>query len=206
MKTKTWTVFGAGHFINDIQDAIESNGQALKAVVLNMELSPDILNKIPHRAELINIDKFRPFTDCYFFGFTNPDKQDYLQSLAKYNLVYANLIHKFSHVARTVTMGQGNFVGAGAVLAPNVRLGNFNFVNRTASIGHDTQIGSFNHFTPGCTVAGMCKIGSRNFFGIRSAIIDNLTLGDGITVGAGGVVVKDTLKPGTYIGVPARLK
>ncbi len=103
-------------------------------------------------------------------------------------------------------MGQGNFVGAGAVLAPNVTLGDFNYINRTASIGHDTRAGSFNHFAPGCTVAGRCKIGSRNFFGIRSAIIDNLILGDGITVGAGGVVVRDTLEPGTYIGVPARLK
>ena len=43
-------------------------------------------------------------------------------------------------------MGQGNFVGAGAVLAPNVTLGDFNYINRTASIGHDTRAGSFNHF------------------------------------------------------------
>ena len=63
MKTKTWTAFGAGHFINDIQDAIESNGQALKAVVLNMELTAEVLIKYPMlRSLLISINSGLPRT------------------------------------------------------------------------------------------------------------------------------------------------
>lgn len=204
MKTKNWTIFGAGNLINDIIDAIESTDQRAAVVVLNMELDKAILEKIPRSIKIIHLNDFAPATDFYFFGFRVPDKKPLLESLKKFNLSYSNLVHKFSYVAKTVEMGQGNFIGAGVVLAPNVKLGDFNFVNRSASIGHGTEILHFNHFGPGCTVAGGCKIGSRNFLGTQSALINNVQIKDDITIGAGGIVVKDILEAGTYAGVPVR--
>jgi sugar O-acyltransferase (sialic acid O-acetyltransferase NeuD family) len=204
MKTKTWTIFGAGNLINDIIDAIESRDQRAAVLVLNMELDKKILEKIPRSIKIIHFADFVPSTDFYFFGFRVPNKKPLLESLKKFKLRYANLIHKFSYVAKTVEMGQGNFIGAGVVLAPNVKLGDFNFVNRSVSIGHDTEIFHFNHFGPGCTVAGECKIGNRSFLGTRSALINNVKIGDDVTVGAGGIVIKDILESGTYAGVPAR--
>jgi sugar O-acyltransferase (sialic acid O-acetyltransferase NeuD family) len=204
MKTKTWTIFGAGNLINDIIDAIESTDQRAAVLVLNMELNKKILEKIPGSIKIIKLEHFKPTTDFYFFGFRVPDKKPLLESLGKFKLRYANLIHKFSYVAKTVEMGQGNFIGAGVVLAPNVRLGDFNFVNRSASIGHDTEILHFNHFGPGCTVSGDSKIGNRNFLGTRSAVINNIKIENDITVGAGGIVIKDILESGTYAGVPVR--
>jgi sugar O-acyltransferase (sialic acid O-acetyltransferase NeuD family) len=204
MKTKTWTLFGAGNLINDIADAVESRDQRTEFLVLNMELDKKVLDKIPRSIKIIHLNDFAPSTDFYVFGFINPNKNPFLENLKRFNLPYSNLIHKFSYVAKTVEMGQGNFIGAGVVLAPRVKLGDFNFVNRSASIGHDAEILHFNHFGPGCTVAGECKIGNRNFLGVRSAIINNVTIKDDITVGAGGIVIKDILESGTYAGVPAR--
>ncbi len=204
MKTKNWTIFGAGNLINDIIDAIESTDQRATVVVLNMALDKTILEKIPRSIKIIHFNDFAPSTDFYFFGFRVPDKKPLLESLKKFNLSYSNLVHKFSYVAKTVEMGQGNFIGAGVVLAPNVKLGDFNFVNRSASIGHDAEILHFNHFGPGSTVAGECRIGNRNFLGVRSAIINNVTIKDDIIIGAGGIVIKDILESGTYAGVPAR--
>jgi len=204
MKSKAWTIFGAGNFIHDIIDAIESGGQRAAVLVLNMELDKKILKKIPRSVKIVPLNDFAPSTDFYVFGFINPNKNLFLEGLKRYKLRYSNLIHKFSYLAKTVEMGQANFIGAGVVLAPNVKLGDFNFVNRSASIGHDAEIFHFNHFGPGCTVAGGCKIGNRNFLGTRSALINDITIGDDITVGAGGVVIKDILEPGTYAGVPVR--
>lgn len=203
MRTKTWTVFGAGGFINDIHDAIESKNDKLKFIVLNMELDKKVVAKIPGVIKIISIDDFKPATDFYFFGFLNPNKGPLLEILKVHSLTYANLVHKFSYISKTVQMGQGNFIGAGVVLAPNVRLGNFNYINRTVSIGHDTNIADFNHIGPGSTVAGNCKIGSKIFLGTGSKVIENIKIVDEIIVGAGGVVVKNLLEGGTYVGVPA---
>jgi sugar O-acyltransferase (sialic acid O-acetyltransferase NeuD family) len=202
MKTKTWTIFGAGNLINDIADAIESRDQRAEFLVLNMELDKKVREKLSGSIKIQHFNDFAPSTDFYFFGFINPNKKPFLESLKKFKLLYSNLIHKFSYVAKTVEMGQGNFVGAGVVLAPHVKLGDFNFINRSASIGHDAEILDFNHFGPGCTVAGDCKIGNRNFLGTRSALINKVRIKDDITVGAGGIVIKDILESGTYAGVP----
>jgi sugar O-acyltransferase (sialic acid O-acetyltransferase NeuD family) len=204
MGTKSWTVFGAGNLINDIHDAIESNKQRLKLIVLNMEVSTELLNKIPSSIKVISIDNFEPSTDYYFFGFINPNKKPLAESLKKYKLTYSNLVHKFSYVSKTVETGQGNFIGPGAVVAPNVKLGDFNYINRLSSIGHDTVVSDCNHFGPGCTVAGRCKIGNKNFFGTGSAVIDGLEIGNEVTIGAGGVVIKSITEKGTYAGVPIR--
>ena len=204
MKTETWTILGAGNLINDINDAIESIGQRIEFLVLNMELDKHFLEKIPSSIKIVKLEEFQPSTDHYLFGFVDPNKKPFLNSLEKFGLHYSNLIHKFSYVSKTVKMGQGNYIGAGVVLAPNIRLGNFNYINRSVSVGHDTEILHFNHLGPGTTVAGKCKIGSRNFLWMRSVVIDNLEIKDEITVGAGGVVIKDILEPGTYAGVPVR--
>lgn len=204
MTTKTWTIFGAGNNINDINDAIESNYQKLKLIVLNMELDEETLNRIPRAIKIIDVKNFKPSTDCYFFGFVDPNKQPLLEILKKFKLTFPNLIHKFSYVAKTAEMGEGNFVGAGAVIAPNVKLGDFNFVNRSASIGHDTKVSSFNHFGPACTVAGRCKIGNKNLLGAGSTIIDGIEIKDEITIGAGGVITKNIWERGTYVGLPVK--
>lgn len=204
MKIKTWTIFGAGELIGDIIDAVESRHQKVKSIVLNMDLDSKILSRVPRSIPIIRMEDFQPEADYYFCGFINFNKKHLLEHLQKYKLSFSNLIHKFSHVPRSVEIGQGNYIGAGVVLAANVQLGNFNFVNRAASIGHDTRIMHYNHFGPGCVIAGNCFIGSRNCFYTRSAVINKLEIKDDIIVGAGGVVVNDILNPGTYVGVPAR--
>ncbi|MFC1870790.1 hypothetical protein ACFLYF_00065 [Chloroflexota bacterium] len=204
MKTKTWTIFGAGDFINDIIDAIESRGEQAEFIVLNKPLEINVIEKIPSSIKILKLEEFMPSTDYYILGFVAPNKKPLLDNLERFKLHYSNLIHKFSYVSGTTRMGQGNFIGAGVVLAPYTHLGNYNYVNRSVSIGHDTEILNFNHFGPGCTVAGNCKIGNGNFLGSGSVLINNIEIGDEIIVGAGGVVVKGILVSGTYTGVPAK--
>jgi sugar O-acyltransferase (sialic acid O-acetyltransferase NeuD family) len=204
MRTNTWTIFGAGELIYDIIDAVASRGQRVEYIVLNMDINRSLLERIPEEIKIIRLDEFYPSTDYYFFGFVDPNKRPLLAGLKQYNLKYANLIHGHSYVPENVKMGEGNYVGAGVVVATYVELGNFNFVNRAASIGHDTKILDFNEIGPGCTIAGRCNIGNRNRLYSGCVVINNVRMGDEITVGAGGVVLKDILEAGTYVGVPAR--
>jgi sugar O-acyltransferase (sialic acid O-acetyltransferase NeuD family) len=204
MADQTWTIFGAGNLTGDLIDAVESLGDTVKYVVLNMKVQDGALTNIDSSIAIVKLEDFTPQTNHYIFGFVNPNKGYFLASLKKYNLLFSNLIHSRAYVPRNVTQGQGNYVGAGAVLATRVSLGDFNYINRLASIGHNTRLESFNELGPGCTVAGNCHIGSRNHLYSGCVIINALQIGDGITIGAGGVVVKNILDAGNYVGVPVK--
>lgn len=200
-----WTVFGAGNFISDILDAIEARGDSLTHLYYNQKLSPAILAKIPSSVSVAPIADFVPTTDHYFFGFIDPAKQNLLDALTPHHLTFANLIHPRAYISREVTLGEGNYFGAGAIVGPGSTVGNYNFINRSASLGHDLVVGSGNHFGPSSTISGRCLIGNGNMFGTGSTVIDGLKINDQILLGAGAVLLRDALQPGTYVGVPAKM-
>ncbi len=193
-----------GNFVHDVFDAIEASGDAPTCLVLNVPLDTARIERSHPHLRILPIEEFSPDTDCYTFGFVDPNKGPLLERLAVHRLDFANLVHPRAYLARGAALERGNFIGAGSVVGPNACMGAFNFVNRLASIGHDTRVGSFNHFGPGATVAGRCTIGDRNFFGTGSSVIDACLVTDDVVLGAGAVAVRDLTESGTYVGVPAK--
>ena len=53
-------------------------------------------------------------------------------------------------------------------------------------------------------LAGTVTLGKSTWVGIGATVSNNTTICGGCMIGAGAVVVKDILEPGTYVGVPAR--
>ena len=49
-------------------------------------------------------------------------------------------------------------------------------------------------------------IGNSTWIGAGATVSNNVNICGECTIGAGAVVVKDITEPGTYIGVPARIK
>jgi UDP-N-acetylbacillosamine N-acetyltransferase len=54
------------------------------------------------------------------------------------------------------------------------------------------------------TVAGRVIVGAHTLIGAGATIIDGVSVCDQVVVGAGGVVVRDILTPGVYVGIPAQ--
>jgi acetyltransferase-like isoleucine patch superfamily enzyme len=48
-------------------------------------------------------------------------------------------------------------------------------------------------------------VGNHCFIGARAILTAGVTIGDGVVIAAGAVVVRDCLEPGVYAGSPARL-
>ena len=48
------------------------------------------------------------------------------------------------------------------------------------------------------------RIGDRAWLGARVMVLPGVTIGDDVVIGAGSVVTKDCLTPGTYVGSPAK--
>lgn len=118
----------------------------------------------------------------------------------------------FTHVHESVSIldpnvviGEGSIVCAGTVITCNVRIGRHAHLNLQSSVGHDVEIGDFFTTAPGARVSGNCRIGDLVYLGTNSAVRERTNVCDGVTVGMQAAVVRDILRPGTYVGVPAKM-
>lgn len=115
------------------------------------------------------------------------------------------LIHPSAVIAEDAKIGEGTVVAAGAVVNPGVVIGKGSIINTCASVDHDCFIGDYNHISVGVHIAGTVTIGDNVWVGAGATVSNNVSICTDALVGAGAVVVKDIVKAGTYIGVPARL-
>ena len=90
-------------------------------------------------------------------------------------------VQSHSFICSRVTIGTDCFIGHGVMFV------NDKFIDRKLS----------KDFLPTC-------IGNKVYIGSNATILP-VTICDDVVIGAGAVVTKDILKPGTYIGNPARL-
>lgn len=116
------------------------------------------------------------------------------------------LIHPSAVIASTAKIGSGTVVMANAVVNPNTIIGNGCIINTASTVDHDNIIKDFSHISVGAHLAGTVTVGKEVWIGIGAIVSNNLTICDGAFIGAGAVVVKDIDLPGTYVGVPARVR
>ena len=114
------------------------------------------------------------------------------------------LIHPMAVIGEHVAFGAGTAVMAGAVINCCTEIGKGCIINTGATIDHDNFIEDYVHISPGVHTAGTVKIGKGTWLGIGSIISNNINITSDCKIGAGAVVVKDIIEPGTYDGVPVR--
>jgi sugar O-acyltransferase (sialic acid O-acetyltransferase NeuD family) len=118
---------------------------------------------------------------------------------------FPNLIHPSAKGDRErIRMGEGNIICAGNIFTTDIIIGSYNIFNLSCTIGHESVIGDCNVINPGTNISGWVHIGDRNVIGTGTKILEKLEIGSETTIGAGSVLTKHALKPGTYVGVPAK--
>lgn len=117
-------------------------------------------------------------------------------------------------------IGEDCFVGPfteiqkGSVIGPRTRVQSHAFVCELVTIGEDCFIGHGvmfinDTFASGGPARGRKELWRETIIGSRVSIGSNATIlpvriVDDVVVGAGAVVTRDILEPGTYAGNPAR--
>jgi sugar O-acyltransferase (sialic acid O-acetyltransferase NeuD family) len=117
----------------------------------------------------------------------------------------ATLIHPSVWRARRVEIGQGSIVYAGTIIDPDVKIGFGCVINKGCTIGHDAVLGDFVSLAPGVNLGGSIQVGCGSYFGMSSATIQGVSIGDWSVIGAGAVVVKDLPANVTAVGIPAHV-
>lgn len=145
--------------------------------------------------------------DAIFFAFGNGAARIKLaQQVAEMGFTLPVIIHPRAVVASDVSLGQGTFVAAGAVINAQARIGSNVIVNTSASVDHESVIEDGAHICPGAHLAGKVFVGRAAWVGIGSTVTERISIGAGSTIGAGAVVVNDIPDGVLAYGVPAVVK
>ncbi|WP_449032654.1 acetyltransferase [Porphyromonas sp.] len=111
----------------------------------------------------------------------------------------ANLLDQES-----ISIEEGVICCAGCILTCDITVGAFSLLNLACTVGHDAKIGPFGSFMPSVNISGETRIGAQVYMGTNSTIINQVTIGNNTTVGAGAIVTKDLPANCVAIGCPAQ--
>lgn len=138
---------------------------------------------------------------------TPKTKKELFTRITNPNICYPVLIHPSVIIGspKYVSLGEGTIVCAGSMLTTNIRIGKHVLINLACTVGHQSKIGDFSCLMPTCNISGEVTIGECVFWGTGSKIINKRTVGNGVTIGAGAVVIHDLPDDVTAMGVPARV-
>ena len=117
---------------------------------------------------------------------------------------WVTVVHPSAQVHRSVVIGAGTVVFAGAVLQPDTAIGHHSIINTSATVDHDCEIADYSHIAPGANLAGNVTIGEGCLVGVGAALIRGVAVGAWATVGVGAAVISDVPGGVTVVGVPAR--
>ena len=102
-------------------------------------------------------------------------------------------------------IGDGVLINRGVIVNAGTTIGNGTILNTSCSVDHDCTVGEYCHIAPGVHISGSTAIGDDSFLGTGSSVIDRLTIGSKVMVGAGAAVISDLPDNCTAVGVPARI-
>lgn len=118
---------------------------------------------------------------------------------------WATLIHAQSWVSPSAQLGEGAFVGAGAIVNTGAKLGAHTIVNTGAIVEHDVGLGDFVSVAPGVVIGGGTTVGDDAWLGLGCRVRDHIQIGRGTIIGMGAVVVKSLPAQVCAMGVPASI-
>jgi acetyltransferase-like isoleucine patch superfamily enzyme len=83
-------------------------------------------------------------------------------------------------------------------------IGSHAYLSHGCLLGHDCHVEDFVSVMPGAAVSGDTVLGKASMIGTNATIVQGIRIGEGASIGAGAVVLKDVPAHVTAVGVPAR--
>lgn len=94
-------------------------------------------------------------------------------------------------VSSSVEIGEGTFIGKGAIVNCGSKIGCNCIINTGSIIEHECIISDFAHVAPGAVLSGRVTIGRSTLIGTNSTVIQGINIGENVVIGAGSVVIRN---------------
>jgi sugar O-acyltransferase (sialic acid O-acetyltransferase NeuD family) len=141
----------------------------------------------------------------YFLGVGDPRlRQRMVERMRPLDLSWATLVSPTVRLHRSNKLGVGVGVGRYTDMTIDCEIDDFAYINIHVVLGHAVKVGQYSVVDPNVTINGEGVIGSVCLIG-ANAFVRDVKVGDGATIGAGSVVVKDVEPDCVVAGVPAKL-
>ena len=153
-----------------------------------------------------SIDKYEiKEKDRFIIGIgTLEIKKQIVESLVHKGANFYTLIHPSAVIGTNVRIGKGCIICPNCILTNDITIGDFVFINASSTIGHDTIIGEYTSVNGKVEITGNVEVGVGCLFGVGAKVIPKRRIGDGATIGAGSVVIKNVPSSVTVFGNPAK--
>lgn len=137
-------------------------------------------------------------------GYKHMDFRTKLYNELKDKIPFAKFIHSSCHIDPSAEISEGCVLFPGCLLDQHVQLAPNCLLNVNCSISHHSTIGAHSFLSPRVAIAGFVSVEAGCIIGINSTIIDNISIASGTQIGGAGIVIKDIIKQGLYVGHPVR--
>lgn len=121
------------------------------------------------------------------------------------NRNYATLIHPNVKISNTNLIEEGSIICSGNILTVNIKVGKHVIINLDCTIGHDAIIEDYATILPSVNLSGNTVTKKYTIIGTGTKVIQGVTIGENVIVGAGTVVIREIENSVTAVGNPARI-
>ena len=208
---KNCVIVGAGGFGREVKMLIEQiNAKSKEYNVLGFydDSTPKgtLINGLKVLGSVEDLNQVsEPTTVSIAIG-TPMIKKKIVGQLTNPLLFFPKLIHPSVSLGISEdAIGKGTIICAGNIITVNIKIGDFVILNLGCTVGHDTVIGDYSAFMPQTNIAGEVNLGESVYGGMGAGIINQVSIGDNVTLGAGTIVVKDMPSNCLVVGVPGKV-
>ena len=121
------------------------------------------------------------------------------------NFNYINVIHPNTTIGKNVTLGKGTVLMPGVIINSSSVVGEHCILNTNSCLEHDSSMGDFSSISPNVCTGGNIHIGTLSAICLGATIIEGITIGDSVVVGAGSLVLNNISDRVVAFGSPAKV-
>ena len=200
----TLIFYGAGGHARVAIEAARAAGLKPGLVVDDKPIAAELLGVPIAPGSSVRWEKYGQFRFVVTVG-NNETRARLFEELKQRGGTPETVVHPFSWISPSATIGAGTVVFGGVVVNANSVIGENCILNTSCSVDHDGKIGPHSHLCPGARLAGMVTVGERTMLGTASCCIPGIVIGSDALVGAGSVVVRNVPDKCKAMGNPARV-
>lgn len=129
--------------------------------------------------------------ELWVIGVGKPSlRRDIFNFLKSRGAKLMNLVHPWTYICESATIGEGNVFQRGCTVYANARVGDGNYINGAVNLSHDAAIGDFNFLAPYSIVLGQASMGNLNHLGPHAVLLEKTRMGDNNSLAPGSALYK----------------